>query len=42
MSNNCMTIDSSNEHPGKYRCPINGKEYHQISLRTIEQHIKEP
>jgi hypothetical protein len=37
-SNSCST---SNLHK-KYRCPVNGREYKEVSEKTILHHIKEP
>ena len=28
--------------PGKYRCPINGKEYGAVGVKTILHHLVEP
>ena len=36
-SNSCMTKKTHKQH----RCPVNGKEYKEISEKTIMHHIKE-
>lgn len=42
MSNCCSSSSCDSDHPNKGRCPINGLEYFEVSLRTIAHHIKEP
>lgn len=42
MSECCSPSDNLNRIPRKHRCPVNGKEYTEVSSRTIVHHIKEP
>ena len=42
MSDCCPTSGAADKPPGKYRCPVNGKEYAGASSTTIMHHIKEP
>ena len=42
MSRCCSSSNESNHPPKKYRCPVNGKEYSEVSSTTIVHHIKEP
>jgi len=37
-SNTCETV----AHHNKHRCPVNGKEYKEVSQKTIMHHIREP
>ena len=41
MSNCCSTLGCDNSHSRKHQCPSNGKEYLEVSPRTIAHHIKE-
>ena len=34
--------ESSCNPPKKYRCPVNGKEYGSVSIKTILHHLNEP
>jgi YHS domain-containing protein len=34
--------ESSCNPPRKFRCPVNGKEYGSVSVKTILHHINEP
>ena len=41
--NKCCSSDKSSEnHPKKYRCPVNGNEYPSVKLNTLMHHIKRP
>ncbi len=40
MSNCCSASAPDNSHPKKYPCPVNGREYAEVSVRTIRHHIK--
>lgn len=40
MSDCCSS--SPLEKPKKYLCPINGKEYKTVSIKTIQHQIKQP
>ncbi len=42
MSDCCSNTCSSTSTPKKYKCPVNGQEYKQVSYKTILHHIKEP
>lgn len=42
MSECCSSSDNPNLSPRKYRCPVNGKEYSEVSSITIVHHIKTP
>lgn len=42
MSSCCASSGCHNMHPKKRRCPVNGREYAEVSTRTIAHHIKEP
>ena len=42
MTNCCSTSDSTQVHPKKYKCPVNGKSYKSVSSATILHHINEP
>jgi len=41
MSDCCSSIGPDGAHPKKQRCPVNGHEYSEVSVRTIAHHIKE-
>lgn len=41
MSECCSSNDCNVAHPKKQRCPINGHECSEVSVRTITHHIKE-
>jgi hypothetical protein len=34
--------DYSTEAPGRYRCPVNGREYPRVKTRTLLHHVKQP
>ena len=39
----CCTPEKSKNSPAKrYSCPLNNKEYLQVSIKTILHHLKEP
>ena len=40
MTDCCSSSDCKTPHPNKRRCPINGLEYAEVSIRTIYHHIK--
>lgn len=42
MSDCCSTSSSSNSSPKRHVCPGNGREYKEVSAKTILHHIKEP
>lgn len=42
MSDCCSTSFSTPSFPKKHSCPGNGKEYGQVSVRTIKHHIQAP
>lgn len=42
MSSCCSSSTCDSAHPNKGRCPVNGLEYSEVSVRTIAHHIKEP
>lgn len=42
MSDCCSTTCSSKSFPKRHVCPINGKEYSQVSSTTIKHHINAP
>lgn len=42
MSECCATSNNSCQPPRKHRCPVNGKEYSEVSSTTIVHHIKQP
>lgn len=42
MSDCCSTSLTSKATPKRHKCPVNGKEYKEVSARTIIHHIKEP
>ena len=37
----CSSSECADGHPGKWRCPANGREYPEVSARTIVHHIKD-
>ena len=41
MDSCCSSADCSRNPAGKNRCPANGQEYMEVSVRTISHHIKE-
>ena len=41
MSNCCSSFNSGSVNPNTGRCPANGLEYSEVSVRTITHHIKE-
>ena len=40
MSDCCSSSNPAVIHPKKHPCPANGREYAEVSLRTIAHHIK--
>lgn len=40
MSDCCLPPQHDTTHPNKRRCPVNGREYAEVSARTIAHHIK--
>jgi Zinc binding domain len=42
MSDCCSSSCNLDTPPKKYRCPVNGKKYMQVSAKTIMHHIKKP
>lgn len=41
MSDCCSSSSCDSNYPKKQRCPGNGKEYSEVSARTIAHHIKD-
>ena len=41
MSDCCSSSRSDTNHPKKHRCPVNGREYSEVSVRTIAHHVKD-
>ena len=41
MSDCCTNSSETKNHHKHYRCPVNGKEYKEVSEKTIMHHIKE-
>jgi hypothetical protein len=41
MNSCCSASGCDNKHPRKHRCPVNGREYAEVSRRTIVHHINE-
>ena len=41
MSDCCSSTDCEKSHPKKHRCSVNGKEYSEVSTRTIAHHIRD-
>ena len=41
MSDCCSSSSCGTSHPTKYRCPGNGQEYPEVSVRTVVHHIKD-
>lgn len=41
MSDCCSFSSCDSTHPKKHRCPVNGHEYSEVSVRTITHHIKD-
>jgi hypothetical protein len=41
MSECCSSSGCNSAHTNKQRCPINGREYAEVSMRTIAHHINE-
>ncbi len=41
MSDCCSSSSCDSTHPKKHRCPVNGQEYSEVSVRTITHHIKD-
>jgi hypothetical protein len=42
MPTSQSTANTPVSHPGKHRCPVNGREYPSVSTTTILHHITEP
>ena len=42
MNNCCSSSTSDSAHSNKSRCPVNGREYSAVPVKTIAHHIKEP
>ncbi|WP_144408225.1 hypothetical protein [Sulfuricella sp. T08] len=41
MADCCSSTDCDTSHPKKHRCPANGKEYSEVSARTVAHHIRD-
>lgn len=41
MSDCCTSSSRGDAHPKRHRCPVNGREYLEVSARTIIHHINE-
>ncbi len=40
--NNCCSPSRTDDYlPKKHRCPVNGREYSEVSTKTIAHHVKE-
>lgn len=42
MNNCCSSNNPSEIYPKKYRCPVNGREYSSVAIKTLLHHIKQP
>ena len=42
MSDCCSSQSLTEARYGKYRCPVNGRQYNDVSEKTIMHHIKKP
>ena len=42
MSDCCSKTCTTGGTHNKHRCPVNGEEYKEVSIKTIMHHIKEP
>ena len=42
MSDCCTDKTTPDTFPGKYRCPVNGREYRAVGAKTLLHHIKSP
>ena len=42
MSDCCSGSCATNHTHKLYRCPVNGKEYKEVSIKTVMHHVKEP
>lgn len=42
MTHCCSAGNSSEQHPKKFRCPVNGREYSSVKLNTLMLHIQKP
>lgn len=42
MSNCCINTNAKDDFPKNHRCPINGKAYNKVTIKTILHHIKKP
>jgi len=42
MNSCCSSGTNSGLYPKKYRCPVNGKEYAAVGMKTLLHHIKKP
>lgn len=41
MTDCCSSTDGKASHPRKHRCPANGREYSEVSAKTIAHHIRD-
>lgn len=41
MTDCCSSSGCKTSHPKKHHCPVNGKEYPEVSARTIAHHIRD-
>jgi len=41
MENCCSSAGCKPSHPNKHSCPVNGREYAEVSTQTIVHHVKE-
>ena len=41
MSDCCSSSNCDTKHPKKHRCPVNGRDYSEVSVRTIAHHVKD-
>ena len=41
--NGCSTTrEPSGQAPARYRCPVNGREYPRVKIKTLLHHVKHP
>ena len=41
MSDCCSSSSCDTNHPKKHRCPVNEREYLEVSVRTISHHVRD-
>ena len=40
MGNCCLAPARDDKHPKKHLCPVNGRDYAEVSVTTIRHHVK--